>query len=170
MINVDVVGQLFPSLPTVLVQLASTLVLFLAARVLLYKPIMDFLHARQSEAEKQLDDANTLKKQAESDRTQAASQLKETMQQAQTILTVAKNDAEKEKQRIIDDAKKSAKTTMDNADQWVNARKAAILEEVQDEMVDIALAASAKLMASKADSDADREAVEAFVKEINGHE
>ena len=61
MINVDVVGQLFPSLPTVVVQLLSTLVLFLAARKLLYTPFMEFLQARQKEAESQLDDARMLK-------------------------------------------------------------------------------------------------------------
>ena len=170
MINVDVVGQLFPSLPTVLVQLASTLVLFLAARIFLYKPIMDFLHARQNEASRQLDEANTLNELAKKDRQIAKDQLKESAKKAQAIVDSAKNDAEKEKQQIINAAKESAKTTMANAESWANERKARILDEANDEMVDIALAASAKLMASKADSDADRAAVEAFVKELNHHE
>lgn len=170
MINVDVVGQLFPSLPTVLVQLASTLVLFLAARVLLYKPIMDFLHARQSEAEKNLIDATALKNAAQADRNAAAETLKSTIAQSDAMRAAAKNDAEKEKQQIINAAKESAKTTMANAEQWAAKRKAALLDEVQDEMVDIALAASAKLMASKAENAADKAVVESFVKEMNHHE
>ena len=59
---------------------------------------------------------------------------------------------------------------MDNADQWAKRRKAALLDEVKDEMVDIALEASGKLMASKADSESDRKAVEAFIKEMSDHE
>ena len=170
MINVDVVGQLFPSLPTVLVQLLSTLVLFLAAKKLLYKPIMDFLHARQVEAQRELDDAKTLKAQAQSDRNKAASELKASAQKADALLSAAKLNAEKEKQAILSSARESAKATMDNADQWAKSRKAALLDDVKDEMVDIALAASAKLMASKADSESDRKAVEAFVKEMGEHE
>ena len=170
MINVDVVGQLFPSLPTVVVQLLSTLVLFLAAKKLLYQPIMDFLHARQVEAQRELDDAKTLKAQAQNDRNKAASELKASAQKADALLSAAKLNAEKEKQAILSSARESAKATMDNADQWAKSRKAALLDDVKDEMVDIALAASAKLMASKADSESDRKAVEAFVKEMGEHE
>ena len=170
MINVDVVGQLFPSLPTVVVQLLSTLVLFLAARKLLYTPIMEFLQARQKEAESQLDDARMLKIQAKNDRDAAAEELKVTSQKADALLSAAKTNAEKEKQAILLAARESAKATMDNADQWAKRRKAALLDEVKDEMVDIALEASGKLMASKADSESDRKAVEAFIKEMSDHE
>ena len=138
MINVDVVGQLFPSLPTVVVQLLSTLVLFLAARKLLYTPIMEFLQARQKEAESQLDDARMLKIQAKNDRDAAAEELKVTTQKADALLSAAKTNAEKEKQAILLAARESAKATMDNADQWAKRRKAALLDEVKDEMVDIA--------------------------------
>ena len=111
-----------------------------------------------------------LKIQAKNDRDAAAEELKVTTQKADALLSAAKTNAEKEKQAILLAARESAKATMDNADQWAKSRKAALLDDVKDEMVDIALAASAKLMASKADSESDRKAVEAFVKEMGEHE
>lgn len=46
MIDVDITGQLIPNLLTVLVQLCSTLVLFLLAKKFLWKSVKNWLDAR----------------------------------------------------------------------------------------------------------------------------
>ena len=48
MIDVDITGQLIPNLLTVLVQLCSTLVLFLLAKKFLWKSVKNWLDARTS--------------------------------------------------------------------------------------------------------------------------
>ena len=46
MITVDIVNQLFPNIVTVIVQLCSTLVLFLVAKKFLWKSVKNWMNVR----------------------------------------------------------------------------------------------------------------------------
>ena len=77
MIDVDITGQLIPNLLTVLVQLCSTLVLFLLAKKFLWKSVKNWLDARADKMQSDLETSEKAKQDALSDRENAKNQLNE---------------------------------------------------------------------------------------------
>ena len=67
---------------------------------------------------------------------------------------------------ILEQAKAQAASTIASANATIAANKLAMLDDLQDEMVDIALAASEKLLKDKVDEKHDRALVDAFVKDM----
>lgn len=167
MINVDIVGQLFPNVTTIIVQLLSTLVLFLAAKKFLYVPIKDMLSQRELVAQENLRKANEAKESALLEKERAKDYLQQSIDKANKIVDDAHADASKQKQEIIESAKKQAKENIEQANLRIEANKKAMLDQLQDDMVDIALEASKRLLQGKASEEQDRLLVEAFVKDLN---
>lgn len=169
MIDIDVVGQLFPNVVTVIVQLLSTLVLFLVAKKFLYKPVMNMLEQRADASYNDLASAKLANEKAQLSVNEANKYLNDSKAKANSIIENATNDANKVKQDIINKANITASNTISNANKTIEAKKASLLDSVSDDMVDIALAASEKLLQQKANSETDSKAVDQFVKDIVSH-
>lgn len=166
MINVDITGQLFPNVTTVIVQLCSTLILFLAAKKFLYQPVKAMVEKRSAASQQDLISAKQAKENALKDKEKAKAYLQSSIDRANQIVDNATVDANKQKQIILEQAKAQAASTIASANASIKANKQAMLDDLQDEMVDIALAASEKLIKDKVSVDDDRALVDAFIKDI----
>ena len=166
MINIDIVGQLFPNITTVIVQLCSTIVLFLAAKKFFYVPVKAMVNKRAQASQNDLIQAKQAKESALKDKETAKAYLQTSIDRANQIVDNATIDANKQKQMILEQAKAQAASTIASANATIAANKLAMLDDLQDEMVDIALAASEKLLKDKVDEKHDRALVDAFVKDM----
>lgn len=108
MIDVDITGQLIPNLLTVLVQLCSTLVLFLLAKKFLWKSVKNWLDARADKMQSDLETSEKAKQDALSDRENAKNQLNEAAKKSEAIVEAAVKEADSEKQAILDKARAEA--------------------------------------------------------------
>ena len=64
MITVDIVNQLFPNIVTVIVQLCSTLVLFLVAKKFLWKSVKNWMNVRAEKMQADLSASQKAKEEA----------------------------------------------------------------------------------------------------------
>jgi len=77
MIDIDVLSQLIPNPLTMLVQLCSTLVLFLLMKKFLWSSVENFLEQRSLKMQSDLEASEQAKQEALSDRQKALAQLNE---------------------------------------------------------------------------------------------
>lgn len=170
MIDVDILSQLIPNPITMVVQLCSTLVLFLLMKKFLWKSVQNYLGKRADKMQSDLAESEALKTAANADREKAQLELQEASNKSQMIVEAAVKEAKQEKDAILAQAEKEAESTMQKAEERINKEKLAMVESMQKEMVDIAIAATEKLIGSKSNAQMDKDAVDTFVKEAVGNE
>ncbi len=170
MIDIDIVGQLFPNPLTMIVQLCSTLVLFLLARKYLWASVKKYLDARAQKMQADLTASEEAKKEALSDRQKALAQLQEASGKAEDIVNAAVKQAKEEKSMILEQAGKEADAYKKKAREQIEAERLAMYSDVRTEMVEVAIAAAGKLIGSKNGAELDREAIDAFVKDAESYD
>ena len=161
MIDIDILSQLIPNPITMVVQLCSTLVLFLLMKKFLWTSVQNFLGKRADKMQSDLEESEALKKAASVDREKASQELGEASNKSQQIVDAAIKEAK---------AQKEAQNTMQKAEDRINKQKIEMVASMQKEMVDIAMAATEKLIGSKSDAQMDKEAVDSFVKEATSND
>ena len=170
MIDVDIVGQLVPNPVTMLVQLCSTLVLFLLMKYFLWGSVKNFLGKRAEKLQSDLAESEQAKQAAFSDREKAAVQLSNASVKSEEIVSAAVKEAKTEKEAILQQAGREAEAARRRAQEQMAAERQEMYQSMQKEMVEVAMTAAEKLIRDKSNEDMDREAIDAFVKEVTGNE
>ncbi len=165
MIDVDIIGQLIPNPITMVVQLCSTLVLFLLMKKFLWKSVKEFLTVRSDKMQDDLSKSETAKEEALADRNLAKEELQQASLRSEEIVNAAVKEARNEKESILAQATKEADATRKKASEQIEIEREEMYRSMQKEMVEVALAAAGKLLEEKNGEDLDREAIDAFVKE-----
>lgn len=165
MLNVDIIGKLIPNPITLLVQLCSTAVLFFLAKKFLWKSVLNWMTARTDRMQTDLAESEKAKREALQDRRQAVSHLNEAGDQAKAIVNAAVTQAKNEKDAILQQAQQEAAAEKSRAHAQIEAERAAMYRGMQEEMVEVAMAAAGKLIGDQDGAQLDRQAVDAFVKE-----
>lgn len=164
MIDIDVLSQLIPNPLTMLVQLCSTLVLFLLMKKFLWSSVENFLEQRSLKMQSDLEASEQVKQEALSDRQKALAQLNEASDKAEQIVSAAVKQAKDEKAGILAQADKEADAARKKAHEQIEAERQAMYADMKKEMVEVALAAAGKLLGDQNPEDLDRDAIDAFVK------
>ena len=169
MIEVDIIGKLIPNPLTMIVQLCSTLVLFLLARKFLWRPVKNFLDVRTEKMQSDLAASEQAKQEAFADREKASEELTEAAGKAEQIVNAAVKQAKDEKASILAQADREANAARKKAHEQIEAERAEMVQSMQREMVEVALSAAGKLIGEKNPEELDREAIDLFVKEAGAH-
>lgn len=168
MIDIDIVGQLIPNPITMLVQLCSTLVLFLVVRHFLWDAVKNYLDTRSQKMQDDLIQSENAKQAALADRQDAAHQLSEAGTRSAQIIDAAVKEAKLEKDTILAQASKEADSMRKRAEEQIQNQRNEMYRELQNEIVEIAISAAGKIIETKDGTDIDHDAVDAFVKEVSG--
>lgn len=163
MITVDIVNQLFPNIVTVIVQLCSTLVLFLVAKKFLWKSVKNWMNVRAEKMQADLSVSQKAKEEAMTDRSNAKEELAAASRKSEAMIEAAVKQAGQEKESILEEARRQASAEKQKAHAQIEAERVAMYDSMKKEMVDIALDAAAKLIGDKNTDEMDRQAIEAFV-------
>jgi len=170
MITVDILSQMIPNPITMLVQLCSTLILFLLAKKFLWASVQDFLGKRAEKMQEDLTASEKAKQDAETDRLMAKEQLQAASAKSEEIVSAAVKQAKDEKESILASAEKEADAERKKAREQIEAERLAMYDAMKQEMVEVALSAAGKLIGEKSGEEMDRKAIDAFVKEASGDE
>ena len=166
--EVNIVEQLFPNVLTVLVQLCSTLVLFLVAKHFLWVSVKKFLDARAEKMQEELALSQQAKEEAFADRKAALEQLNTASTKSEEIVSAAIQQAKQEKKQILAQADKEAAAVKQRAQEQIEAERREMYASMKKEMVDVAFSAAGKLIGEYEGEKVDRQAIDAFVKEAVG--
>ena len=161
----DIQGVLFPNWITMLVQLCSTLVLFLLCKKLLWKPARDILAKRRDKMNENLMSSQKLREDASVELDKAKEELEHARNRSGEIVESARKEAENLRAEIVNKANSEASVKLALADKEIEQKERDAQDRIHDEMVDVAMAAVSKLMQDKATSSDDKKAIEDFIGE-----
>lgn len=167
MIDIDIVEQLIPNPMTMLVQLCSTLVLFLLMKKFLWKSVKNFLDVRADKMQSALAESEQAKQDALTDRQKALEELQGASARGEKIVEAAVKQAKDEKESILLEAGKQADALRKKAQEQIESDRQQMYDGMSKEMVEVAMSAVEKLVGSKDTSDMDRKAIEEFVKDAS---
>lgn len=170
MITVDIIGQLIPNPVSMVVQLCSTLVLFLLVKKFLWKSVMNFFETRTAKMQEDLQASQLAREEAQQDRQKAKDELSSAASKSEQMINAAVKEAKDEKANILAQAAHEADLERKKAHEQIEAERNAMVDQVKVEMVNVAMEAASKLLADKSNSDMDRKAIAEFVKESTEHE
>lgn len=161
----DIQGVLFPNWITMLVQLCSTLVLFLLCKKLLWKPARDILAKRRDRMNENLMSSQKLREDASVELDKAKEELEHARNRSGEIVESARKEAENLRAEIVNKANSEASAKLALADKEIEQKERDAQDRIHDEMVNVAMAAVSKLMQDKATSSDDKKAIEDFIGE-----
>lgn len=167
-IDIDVLNQLMPNILTVVTQLCATALLFFLMYKLAWKPVKRILDTRSEYEQSRLTEADKLRKDNEALNAEANKQIEEANAQAQEIVSRAQAEGLRLKENLVDEGRQKSQQMVEDAQRNITLQKNKMLEDMHEEVVDIAMQAAEKMLQRKLDSQADRDSIENFIKEVSG--
>jgi len=149
------------------IQICATILLFLAVRFFLWKPITNILETRRAAIDKDLKDAEDAKQNAVEIEENLRKELVDARAKVKEMLDNAEKEANIKRDEIINQAKDEARRRMDNLDAELEQEKKNMSEQIRKEIVDIAFAAAEKIVAKEIDQSKYLDVVDDILKGVN---
>jgi len=141
-------------------------VFFLLLRRFLYRPVLSLLDARKAEVERTLEAAERAREEAEASRAEYERRLAEARTEAQSLVSRAQASAEKTKTEILDQASRQAEEMIERARKAIASEKERALNEVRQELAELAVLAASKVIERSLDVEEHRGLVNDLVKKL----
>jgi F-type H+-transporting ATPase subunit b len=147
-----------------------TIVVFLVVLVVLRKwawgPILGALGAREAGIRGSIDDARSLREEAEKALEENRKQLADARRQSQEIVAEGRAAAERISREIEAKAREEGDRLLERARVEIGRERDAALREIRAEAVELALAAASRLLQERLTDDRDRALIERYLEEI----
>ncbi len=163
-------SKLIPNLWAFLVQLLALIVMILIVVKFAYKPVSKFLKARREALKNEVNDTFKKNEEARLNLENSEAQLADTRRKADEIINNATLEANKTKNEIIEKANEEALETKTKALEDIERAKAKATREVRDEIVDVALDATGKILEREVNSKDNTKIVDDFIKGLEDSE
>jgi len=165
-LDLDIAGKLFPDVLTMLVQLSATGILFWGFKKLLWVPIQTYLQKRAEIADHALKEAHDANSLARANQLQSEVMLSEAAREAKQIIENGKIEGNRVKEKLLTSAKLEADNKLDSALREIEHQKRQLRSEIENEIVDVALLATSKLIETKTNEAEDRRQIQQFIKDV----
>lgn len=147
------------------IQLVSTIILFLAVRFFLWKPITKILEERRDAIDKELTEAQAAKENSIQIEQELLTEREKAKAEIKALISKAEHDANIQREAIINDAKAEAKRRLDNLENELIQEKANMEADIKKEIVDIAFEAAEKIVAKEIDREKYMDFINDFLEE-----
>lgn len=147
-------------------QIINFVLLFIILRVFLYKPIVGMLDRRREKIATDLQEAEEARSKAEAAKQEHEKQLEQAREERHSILAEATEQAEKMRAEILAKARSEAQEVVSKTQDEMEYERRQALLAAQDQIVDLALAAAAKVIGESVDEQAHRRLIREFITEI----
>ena len=148
----------------------NVLIIFGIVKKFLLKPVNKILAARQEEIDKQYADAKAAEENARQLEEQTKAAMNGIEEQKNETLKEARGKAEEEYQRRVAEAKAEADKILSDARILADREQEKRMEQAQNQIADLVVAAAAKLVASKAGEEEDKALYDQFLAKTGGLE
>lgn len=165
-IDVDVLNNLMPNLLTFVTQLAATLIMFLLLKKFVWKPVKNIMARRSAYEQDKLAQADALKKENEALKAQMEQQLQQASEQAQRTIAAAEAEGNSLKQSLVKEGEERSRQIVEDAQHSAAMEKAKMLDDMHEQIVDVAMSAAQKMIGGRLDEQTDRRQIDEFVKEV----
>lgn len=124
----------------------NLLVLFIAMKFLLFRPVQKIIAARQEEADKQFGEAAAKQAEAEELKAKYTDSLANIEEEKKKTLQDARKEADVQYQKILKDAQNQAKQIKEDAVAQADAQKTQIMKNAEKEIADMVVNAATKVV------------------------
>lgn len=147
--------KLLAALPStmmdLIIQLCSTIILFIAVRFLFWAPITKIIETRRDAIDKELADAEEAKDNAVMIEAELKKELDDAKAKIKEMLNQAEKEANVKREEIINSAKEEAKRRMDNLAIELEQEKKNMEQDIKKEIVEVAFKAAEKIVSKEID-------------------
>lgn len=151
---------------TIVAQMINFIVLLVLLRILVYPALLRILAQRRERVEKALTDAEGEREEAVRLKEQHLAELQQARSQAQGIIEQANRVAAEQARTLLEDARAQAERQLKSAAAEIARERDAALADLRNEVADLVLAATAKLVKARMGEAEDRQLVEEFIGEL----
>lgn len=159
----DIFGQLGINGAFLLAQIVNFVVLLIILRAVLYKPMLRMLEGRKQRIAEGLQAAEVARQEAEAERARLEAQLDKERREAMDRIAAASKRGETLAAEIEANARQDAQRIIDEAREEAARERERIIAEAQGQIADLAMLAAEKVLGREL---ADREAQAAYVNEF----
>ena len=153
---------------TALFTLLNTLTIYFVAKKFLFGPVMKIIAERQQEIDNMYADAGSAKEQAEAMRSEYQGRLTEAQTTSDRIVREAVARGQAREEAIVRQAQAEAAAIMDKAAADIEREKKKALNEVKDEISDIAMSIASKIVGRELNAADQSSLVDSFIDELGG--
>lgn len=146
-------------------QLVSFLLLMLILQRILYKPVLNMLHARADRIRESMEYAERVKNESQRSQEAYEKQLDEARKEAQAIISAATQQGERAREEILARAQEDARQIKLKAQEEVEFERKRVTAELRQEVADLALLAAGRVLGKALDDQAHRAVVQDFLNE-----
>jgi F-type H+-transporting ATPase subunit b len=159
------ISELGISLPTLITQVVTFIILLLILRFVAYKPIMRMLDERSRRVKDSMDQAQAIKEQSANTQEEIKKQLELASREGQERIARAVKAGEDVKQKAQEDAKKEAEALIERARSEIQHERDEAIGEVRREFADLTVLAAGKVIEKSLDKEEHRELIEKVLEE-----
>ena len=153
-------------LTSIIGTLINTLILFLVIKHFLFDKVNAILEARKNEVEKTYEDADEALKNAKELETEYTEKLAGAKEESAEIIRNATKKAQLRSDEIIGEAKNEAHGIMTKASSDMVKEKKRAVNQIKDEISDIAVSIAEKVVSKEIDPKTHEELIESFIDGI----
>ncbi len=151
--------------PVLVTQLVSFALLFVILRFVAYKPILKMLDERAKRVKESLEQAELAKAQSLHAEEEVKQQIQAASRQGQDIIARATQTGEEIRTSAQDQAKKEAEVLIDNAKQAIKAERESAVDELRQEFADLTVLAAGKVIGQTLDKQSHKALIDKVLQE-----
>lgn len=153
--------------PSLLIaQVVNFLIILIALKVLLYKPILSMLEKRKKKIEEGLKLTETMKEEEAKLEVKKEKVIADARKDAQSVIEEARGRGKEQEKEIIGEAKKEAEAIIEKAKLAAIKERESMQEALEREAVQLALAMAKKLLGESLTKDAQKTILEKHIRDI----
>ena len=150
---------------TTLVTLATFVILLALLKKFAWGPLKEVMDKRERDINKDIDDAEQAKINAQKLEEENRKTLKETQDEVQRILDDAKVQARKQHEEIIHEANVRANGMIETAQSEINSEKARALADINNQVSELSVLIASKVLRKEISEQDQKDLVEKYLKE-----
>jgi len=144
----------------------NLLVLYFLMKKFLFKPVNNIIAKREEAIQKQYDDANETKAQAQELKSQYEASLAGAKEDSAKLVQEAREKARVEYDRIVKSADDEVAKKMQKAEETIEEEKRKSLRSMQDQIQDLVVAAATKVVGEQVNAEDSRRLYDDFIAEM----
>jgi F-type H+-transporting ATPase subunit b len=152
-------------LPSLVVYLVNFTVLLVALYLVGYKPILKMLDQRSERIKESIETAERVRQESAVQQQELEKRMDEGRQEGQTLLSQAREMAEKFREEEKQKARQEGESLMERARQDIQREKNEAIEQVRLQFADLAIAAAERVIERSLDKDAHKDIIEKVLEE-----
>lgn len=163
----DISKKLIPSWTSFVIQFVALVILLIVVFIFAYKPVKKILQKRADYVEKNIRDSEENKAIAEKNVVQSEEGLLASKKQAAFIIESANEQANREYALSVEQTKLEIQKMKKEAQEDIERSRQIVLDQIHDEMVEVALSASSEILKREVNSKDNARLAKEFIDRLH---